>query len=936
MLLYLWQIKTYFLTLTQLERDFSDSHYLREMAYAVVTSLLTTLDQVLQFNPSLISQSRGSVDSLYGTLTFLQAFLEDIGNQINDQEALKFLEEKIRDAGYKAEDKIDLCLRRIHVADNEHDQNNARREIYDELQQITKVMDSIQGEVMKFKNDHQHIKDLPITTTSLPLRSSGHVLDEENTLVGMEDDFNIIRDQLFGQIPELNVVSIVGMGGIGKSTLARRTFKHPSVLCRFDVSSWVTVSQEYDAKEMLLDVLSFGTPGAKVMYRSMSEDELLDQVHKKLKYKRYLIVLDDMWSIEAWDQVRRSFPDDENGSRIMITTRLLEVANCVGNDFPPHHMSFLNLEDSWKLLSLKVFVKEDCPPQLEEIGRQIAQKCQGLPLSIVVVAGLLSKINRTHDDWKEIAENVNSCVGSTSEQCLAILALSYNYLPYSLKACFLYMGVFLEDAEIDANRLISVWVAEGFLKRISLKKPEEVAEECLEDLVSRSLIMVSSRGRVSGKIRNCRIHDLVRLLCLREGKTEKFFQVVSKCYQVSSEGVEIEHRLFLHEDAVRNQNLGLEKCNLDSIRTILCIRQPHTFLLDSECYKIVDSRFQLLRVLDVLMIHFRHFPTEITQLVHLRYLAFTTGTSIPASISNLWNLQTMIVIPVAHQLSWPLEIWKMSSLRHFFSGGISMPLPAPPEAKKFSGLENLEELFLNTASSNWKAILMAVPNVKELDVVINLDPIGWHNVIDSLIHLVDLQKLGIHLAIPSNAQFFRRPAALLSHVFPKNLKSLTLAATHLLWKDMTMLGNLPNLEVLKLEHFAFQGIDWNLDEGGFTKLKLLEIFKTNLVNWKATSDSLPCLECLILRHCYKLEEIPTEIGDIPTLKLIELHHCSQAAVTCAEEILQEQQSFGNEILAVRSYNTGVQYGVMKGEGDEAVAMASAYGPDVTYNYNHMG
>ncbi|XP_016501958.2 putative late blight resistance protein homolog R1A-10 [Nicotiana tabacum] len=869
------------------------------MAYAVITSILTTIEQVFQFNPRLISESRESIDSLYGTLSILQDFLEDTGNWINDQDALKLLEKKIRDAGYKAEDTIDCCLRRIHVADTDHEQNNARRKFYDELQEIIEAMDSIQGDVMKFKNVHKRIKDVP-ATTYLPPRSPGRVLDEENTLVGMEDVFNNIRDQLFGQTPALNVVSIVGMGGIGKSTLARSLFNHPSVSRRFDISSWVTVSQAYNAKEMLLDVLSFGILDGKAMYRNTSEDELLDQVRRKLKRKRYLIVLDNIWTIEAWDEVRRSFPDDENGSRIMITTRLLEVANCASNDFSPHHMPLLSLEDSWKLLSLKVFGNEDCPPQLEEVGNQIAKQCQGLALSIVVIAGLLSKINRTHDEWQQIADNVNSHIGSTSRQCLAILALSYNYLPCSLKACFLYMGVFLEDAEIPTDTLIRIWVAEGFLKTICHKKPEEVAEECLEDLVSRSLIMVNSRGWVSGKIRTCKIHDLIRLLCLRKGKTEKFFHVINECYEVSSEGVESEHRLLLYEDAVQNQNLGLQEGNLDSVRTILCICEPCTSMLEFEYYKIVDTHFQLLRVLDVLMILFQLFPTEITQLVHLRYLAFTTGGDVPTSISNLWNLQTLIVEPTENQLSWPVEIWKMSSLKYFQSGGMSMPVPAPPKAQHILGLEKFKKLSLNEASSNWEEICMAVPNVKELDVIINLDihPNGWNDFIGSLICLVDLQKLSIQLKVSSHPLFFIRRPAQLWYVFPENLKSLTLVATHLEWTDMPMLSSLPNLEVLKLEFYGFEGSNWNLDEGGFKKLKLLHIHQTRLVHWQAASDSLPVLEYLVLMFCSELEEIPRVIGDIPTLKLIDLHYCSQAAVTSAEEILEEQKSIGNEVLVV--------------------------------------
>ncbi|XP_075083569.1 putative late blight resistance protein homolog R1A-3 [Nicotiana tabacum] len=112
----------------------------------------------------------------------------------------------------------------------------------------------------------------------------------------------------------------------------------------------------------------------------LEHDQLPENGYRKLKLKRYLITLDDIWSMEAWDLVRRSFPHDENGSQIMITTRFLEVADYASNGCPPHHIHFLNHEDSWKLLCNKVVVKEDCPPQLEEIGKKIAEQCQGLAI----------------------------------------------------------------------------------------------------------------------------------------------------------------------------------------------------------------------------------------------------------------------------------------------------------------------------------------------------------------------------------------------------------------------------------------------------------------------------------------------------------------------------------------------------------------------------
>uniref|UniRef100_A0A1U7W9I7 Late blight resistance protein homolog R1A-3 n=1 Tax=Nicotiana sylvestris TaxID=4096 RepID=A0A1U7W9I7_NICSY len=150
------------------------------------------------------------------------------------------------------------------------------------------------------------------------------------------------------------------------------------------------------------------------------------------------------------------------------------------------------------------------------------------------------------------------------------------------------------DIEIPADRLAKIWVAEGFLKTIIHKKPEEVAEECLEDLVGRSLIMVSRR-RATGKIRTCRIHDLLRLLCLRGGKTEKFFHVKNKCDDVSSDGMEFQRRLCLYREALQNKNLNLEKGNFDSIHTILCLDERDVFLEESLHYKIISCCFQLLR-----------------------------------------------------------------------------------------------------------------------------------------------------------------------------------------------------------------------------------------------------------------------------------------------------------------------------------------------------
>ncbi|KAH0775838.1 hypothetical protein KY290_007249 [Solanum tuberosum] len=205
----------------------------------------------------------------------------------------------------------------------------------------------------------------------------------------MEDDFNIIFDRLSSQTDELTVIPIFGMGGIDKTTLAKKVYDDAYIRSQFDKHAWVTISEDYNHKQMLLEIASSITR----INQEMSDDQLMEIVYRGLKGRRFLIVIDDIWSTEAWEQMQRIFPNDDNRSRILLTTRLKYIADYVScPDFPPHSKSFLSPEDSWNLFTEKLFRKDQCPPLLVEIGKHIVQQCQGLPLSIVVIAGLLGKI----------------------------------------------------------------------------------------------------------------------------------------------------------------------------------------------------------------------------------------------------------------------------------------------------------------------------------------------------------------------------------------------------------------------------------------------------------------------------------------------------------------------------------------------------------------
>ncbi|KAL0356059.1 UNVERIFIED_CONTAM: putative late blight resistance proteinR1A-10 [Sesamum radiatum] len=708
-----------------------------------------------------------------------------------------------------------------------------------DLRQVMDDLDFIIKEVVMIEDSFGAGQDLPQSNvlsaaSSSRLDSSGI---GKKLVFGLERDLTEIKTQLISDSPKIKVVSVVGMGGIGKTTLAREVFDDSYTDYYFDVRAWVTVSQEYSVRHVLLSLLS----SAKILTKDMSEDiseVLAEYLYKSLKGRRYLIVMDDMWDTEIWDAVRRFFPEDNNGSCVLLTTRLSNVALYANSDIPLHRMHFLNEDESWNLLCAKVFGEEDCPDDLEEIGKEIARTCKGLPLEIVVIGGLLSKVSRTEEYWKSIADNLNSIVTKDDEHCMEVLSLSYNHLPYHLRSCFLYMGVFPEDFEIPVPRLTRLWVAEGFVKPDKAKSLEALAEKYLVDLIERNLILACKWGS-DGKIRKCNIHDLVRNLCLQNAQKEDFLYVV-KCHDdVLQEGTNIPRRLSIHPDTL-------------SI-------QPDILSIQSEIL----------------------YNSEIRKSSGRSLLCTDTCSS--------QDSETCLLLP--------MEIRMMPELRHICS--VPSIFPDPPGAGFLSVLENLQTLVEAKNFRCSKDILERIPNIRKLVISYDLhSSVDWSEYqLDALVNLYQLHtlKLFMHESLYA-PEIVNRPKL----AFPQKLKKLTLSGCHIPWESMTIIGALPNLEVLKLLCYACQGTEWEPVEGEFRQLKYLLLeSQYDLVHWIANETHFPNLQCLSIRYCVLLEEIPSDIGEISTLRMIELIDCPPSVVTSAKQIQEEQVDMGNEDLKVR-------------------------------------
>ncbi|KAH6782964.1 hypothetical protein C2S52_007923 [Perilla frutescens var. hirtella] len=865
-------------------------------AYAALLSLAQTTDltanQDNQYRLSFDAESKiRSIHDEY--VNFLLSFLE------NFPEKATRWEDKVREVTHKIEDIIQ------HYMWQQMKSMRPSSEIFEgQLKKLTEEIGLIVGQMMEERPAY-----LPAAVVSV----SPPVTTGKDTVIGLHDDVTAIKDRLCGQSSKLRVVPIVGMGGIGKTTLARTVYDDPLILYHFDIRAWVTVSQDYSPHKLrkillgLLDsvkLLKKEFSGEKihecgeveeeeqVLGEMIEKSDIALKVYQSLKGKRYLIVMDDVWRTDVWDDLRNVFPDDNNGSRIMLTTRLSDLATYPDFGSPLHEMRFMDDHQSWDLLKKKVFTNSrNFPPELEDVGKEIARKCAGLPLAIVLVAGVLSAANTSQAFCKEIARNVNLVVKEELEE---ILSFSYTHLPHHLRPCFLYIGGFPEDEEIHASRLIKLWVAEGFLKHQfgCSKSLEDEAEVYLDNLVKRNLVLVTSR-KTNGKIKSCGLHDTVRDMCVRKAREEKFLRVLDG-RDLPQGMINERHISFNHSDI--NGILG------PTIRSILCFQLQSfpgwaAFLGNSTMLKVLNGVSSSANAKPPL-------PSQVFDRIHLKHLVLIGSFNIPSAISNLVNLQTLIIQRTfrqkkrnwresyrnAYHFSLPLEIWRMRQLRHLILYDLYM-LPPPPDGSNLP-LEKLQTLSpLENLVWNEKMVQM-IPNVKKLGLVYSFNKeYNLHH----LNYLHQLEKLQV-----TGYNYFSWRSQNRIAFFSMTLQKLSLVGVKFPWEDMGIIGSLPNLQVLKLLNHACVGETWETGDGEFPQLKFLLIDTSRLRQWTTQgSSSFPMLRRLVLRSCVYLQEIPESIGEILTLELIEVDYCGWSLVESVEKIREDQQSYGNDALQVR-------------------------------------
>ncbi|XP_077212975.1 disease resistance protein RPM1-like [Tasmannia lanceolata] len=535
------------------------------MADGVVTSFVGRISggavsyllQKIAEEASSLRGVSGEIDGVRRELTSMQSFIKDAETKKQLSEGVRNWTMEVRDVAYKVEDIIDefmycmekqqrhhrfrmgFLLKAIHLPKTIF----VRHQFATQLQVVKKDIYEISERRKRY--GLEKIEDGSSSSNDDTQRrrryAESSLFIEEDELVGIEKNKDKLVRWLIEEEASLKLLPVVGMGGLGKTTLVTQAYKSQvEVKKHFQCHAWISVSQSFRIEELLKrlikELFDENMGAAPNEIGVMDFRQLVETIKSYLQGKRYVVVLDDVWTLDVWPQIRAAFPDDKRGSRVMLTTRQVDVASSFSSSSssggirsPVFHVEPLLEDEAFILFCKKAFwniPERRCPRELESSTRCIVGKCQGLPLAIVALGSLMALKEKTVLEWKKVENSLGWEISNNPmlERVKSILLLSFNNLPYYLKHCFLYCSIFPEDHLIRKTRLIRLWVAEGFVEERRGLTMEEAAAHYLNELIFRSMLQVA-KETLDGRVKECRMHDLMRELALSTSKKEGFSMV---------------------------------------------------------------------------------------------------------------------------------------------------------------------------------------------------------------------------------------------------------------------------------------------------------------------------------------------------------------------------------------------------------------------------
>uniref|UniRef100_A0A8R7QNP7 Disease resistance protein RPM1 n=2 Tax=Triticum urartu TaxID=4572 RepID=A0A8R7QNP7_TRIUA len=696
------------------------------------------------------------------------------------------------------------------------------------------------------------------------------------------------------------VISVWGMGGLGKTSLVRSIYRSQEL--GGWKRAWATALRPFKPEVLLRDLalqlqntiqedpVGATTGAQKKSISVMNLQELKEELARVLKMKRCLVVLDDILSTSEWELVKSCL---YNAGRIIVTTRENGIAkHCSVEDKNRYHLGGLKEDAALDLLKKKVFKdnseKTDLVPAMMEQARLILQKCDGLPLAISTIGGFLATKPKNAIEWKKMSDGINTELEINSElrTIKTILMRSYDGLPYHLKSAFLYLSIFQEDQRIRWGRLVRRWTAEGYSRDMHGMIAIELCRRYFDELLDRSMILPGEgTDRYSQKINSCQLHDMIREICISKAREENLVLTLEEGCCLSDTQGAIRH-LVIGSNWKRDKDVLESKLDLSHVRSLTVFGEWRSFF--------ISDNMRFVRVLDLedtLGLRDHHLD-QIGQLRHLKYLSLRGCCRIlclPNSFQNLRHLETLDVRGT-HISELPTTITNLRKLQHLRADcdwdrehGVVLP-------KGIGKLKALHSLgFFDVSGRNENATIkefgeltqlrklkvggLSCRNISEL-----WSAIAGHNQLQSLsVKISNSGKdlldgcLGEDLLPPSSLESLALHGKLVNvtkwiHTL-QNLSKLVLRFSRLEQDDaIQVIGVLPNIVVLRLQSDSFRGTQLHFQRSSLPSLMVLDLCcSENLQSVLFEEDTMPKLELLHIGVCRKLKDI----SGLPALKSLK-------------------------------------------------------------------
>ncbi|XP_066347725.1 disease resistance protein Pik-2-like isoform X2 [Miscanthus floridulus] len=789
-------------------------------AEGAVKTLLGKLGSVLAQQNQLVGGVRGELQYIKDELESMNAFLQNLATANSHDVQVKIWMKQVREMAYDAEDCIDEFqhhfggsrgdgimgfLRRMkHILSA----LNARHRIVMQVQELKNRAQDVSDRYARYSGANaivaaSGLQGSAISTSNClaldPRQAIGFI--QEGLLVGVDKRRNRLLKYIMEDYgKQLRVISIFGFGGLGKTTIAKAICDSPqSKSGQFQCQAFVTVSQKFDLKAILRDILGQLIPHGSNQHVN---SDILDIQDEPLEGF-------EVWDVKRLGDKLRSYLDDKS-----------------------YEIEPLNQIEAKELFFRRLFGQVDvCPQNLQKVSEDILKKCGGMPLAINSITGILaSRAVKSLVEWQTLHNSLGSELdnASTMEKVKHVLLLSYSDLPYHLKTCFLYFSIFPEDYKIRRKNVIQRWVAEGFVSEKRGLSAEQVAESYFAEFINRSIIQPIDISD-SGKVKTCRIHDVMLEVIVGLSVEQNFVSLMGDQYvRTSHDKV---RRVSLHGSGSYNLSTSLE---LSHVRSLSSFGDMPGVV----CF----NKARFLRVVDLENCEFlrNHHLKQICALFQLKFLSLRNGHNInrlPRNIRNLKSLKTLDLRGTCVD-ELPGSLTELKHLVHFRSGYTYLPFG-------FGKMKSIQSLGLIEISddTSWRIQeIGCLVQLKKLRIRSRngLNKENW----ESLLAVIEkLSRSLVSLSIETDGRTFCLPLDFASspplllqslllyeklEALPSwvasldNLVKLTLGGTQLKDDDIQVLQKLPRLFSLRL-WFAFATKHFVVRCSGFPNLQLLAI-----------------------------------------------------------------------------------------------------------------